>query len=312
MESKAKTPGVVLLMGPTASGKSTLAMKVAGLRDVEIVNCDSQQIYRYLDIGTAKPGPEDRARCPHHLFDIVDPREGFNAGAYQEAADRAIEEIVQRGRIPLVVGGTGLYARALLKGIAEIPPIPEEVREEVRRALAELGPNQIHENLAQVDPESARRLHPNDSQRVTRALEVFRATGRSITWFQEQHGFNQQRYQASIFGMSWPRDLLDQRIRTRLGGMVDQGFLEEAGRLLAMGYPEDTPAFQALGYRELFQVLAGTLSLRRAVERIRLIHRQYAKRQMTWFNKMEGLTWIEGTDPDQALARVLDAVDSCR
>lgn len=301
-------PFVLLLVGPTASGKSDLALRVAEAAGAEIVNCDAQQTYRHMDIATAKPSAGERARVPHHLYDVVDPDEEINAGRYATLADAAVEEISGRGKVPLVVGGTGLYMRALLRGVAPIPEVPAEVRDQVRRALALDGPQSLHARLKDVDPEAAERLHPNDAQRVGRALEVFISTGRPMSMYQDEHRFAKERHPHAIFGVDRSLDLLVHRIRGRVDRMFDHGLLDEARALLDRGYPRTLRAFKALGYREAFEVLDGAMTEDEARERIKTLHRQYAKRQLTWFRK-ESVTWLDD-DGDAAVETITAAIPS--
>jgi len=298
---------ILLLVGPTASGKSRLAMQVAAAAGGELVNCDAQQTYRHLEIATAKPSAEDRARIPHHLYDVVDPDEKINAGLFVAMADAAIAEIAGRGRLPLVVGGTGLYMRTLLRGVAQIPEIPAAVRNQVLQSMATEGAPALHARLRDVDPAAAERLHPNDAQRVSRALEVFIATGTPISEYQTAHHIAEVRYPHAAFAVEWPIKELEQRIRARVDQMFDAGLMDEARGLLEQGYPRDLRAFKALGYREAFAVLDGTLTERDARERIKILHRQYAKRQLTWFRK-EQVTWLPGDAPDAAVEAMLAAI----
>ena len=298
---------ILLLVGPTASGKSRVALQVAAATGAELVNCDAQQTYRHLEVATAKPSAEDQARIPHHLYDVVNPDEEINAALYATIADAAIEEIGGRGQLPLVVGGTGLYMRTLLRGVARIPEVPAAVRDQVLQTLAAEGAPALHARLREVDPAAAERLHPNDAQRVGRALEVFIATGTPISEYQAAHGIAEIRYPHAAFALEWPSEMLEQRIRTRVDQMFDAGLLDEARRLLERGYPRDLRAFKALGYRETFAVLAGELTEREARERIKTLHRQYAKRQLTWFRK-EQVTWLPGDDPEGAVAAMLATI----
>jgi tRNA dimethylallyltransferase len=298
-------PRILVLLGPTASGKTTLSLRLAEHLPVEIVNCDSQQVYRHMDIGTAKPSRDELARVPHHCFDLVNPDEPFNAGIYMGYASAAVEAILSRGNTPLVVGGTGLYARALMKGIAMIPEVPGQLREQVVEQIATQGSPAVHARLAEIDPASAERLHPNDAQRIGRALEVFLATGRTITSFQEAHRFATPRYGAQVFGMSWDREALDKRIDDRVPRLLDAGFLEEARELLRLGYSPDLRALKALGYKELFSMLEGTLTRAQALDEIAATHRSYARRQMTWFRKEPDLHWLDGRDLEQLPKKIL-------
>jgi len=303
----APRPFILLLVGPTASGKSGLALEFAEAAGAEMVNCDAQQVYRGLDIGTAKPSVEDRARIPHHLYDVVEPDQEINAGRYAALADAAIADIAARGRLPLVVGGTGLYMRTLLRGVAPIPEIPAEIREQVRGIQESEGAASLHARLRDADPEAAARLHPNDAQRVGRALEVYLATGRPISMYQDEHGFATERYPHAAFGLEWSLDVLVNRIRTRVDAMFDAGLLNEARALLDRGYPSTLRSFKALGYSEAFDVLDGAMTEDEARERIKVLHRRYAKRQLTWFRR-EDVTWLPGDESEAAVETMVSAI----
>jgi tRNA dimethylallyltransferase len=304
------TGPIFLLLGPTASGKTALALELAARLPLEILNCDSMQVYRGMDIGTAKPTAEELARAPHHLFDLVAPDQELNAGSYGKLADAAIAEVEGRGRFALLVGGTGLWARAVTHGVAPMPDVPPEVRETVRRDLKTLGAPALHQRLVELDPVAAARLHPNDSQRIARALEVALGTGRPISAYQEAHGFAQQRYPHLVFGIRREREELYQRIAERVPRMFEAGFLEEAQRLLDQGYAPDLRAFKALGYHEAFRVLRGRLEVPAAVELIIHAHRHYARRQLTWFRGEESLQWVtpDGAGLTQMLGQLEEAM----
>jgi tRNA dimethylallyltransferase len=287
---------VVVLAGPTASGKTSVSLALAAQFPLEIVNLDASQLYVGLDIGTAKPTTEERAAAPHHLFDVARPDHPLDAGAYVAMADRAVADITGRGHVPLFVGGTGLYLRALLQGLARIPTTPPEVRTRVRDDMRRLGSPAMHARLAEADPKTATRLPPFDAQRISRALEVFLATGQSISEYQEGHGFAEERYRALKLGLKLPPAQLKERIRERAGRMFENGFVEEMGRLLEQGYAPDLRTFKALGYREAAEVLAGRLSRPDALERVIRRHVQYARRQMTWFRGDPEIRWFPPSD----------------
>jgi len=278
-------PSVLVLVGPTASGKTALSLELARRFPLEIVNLDASQLYVGMDIGTAKPDEEERGSVPHHLFDVSTPDQPFNAGAYAALADGLIPKIRSRGRRPLFVGGTGLYARALLFGLAAIPDVPAEVRASVTEWMQREGPAALHARLAEVDPVTAGRLPPGDTQRISRALEVFEATGTPISHFQEEHLFRAPRYRYLKLCVGFPRSILRQRIRDRVPRMFSAGFVREGQALLAAGYSPDLRTFKALGYREVFEHLACRIPLAECVERVTLRHLQYAKRQDTWFSR---------------------------
>jgi len=284
---------ILVLVGPTAAGKSRLAVRLADEIGAEIITADSMQVYRDLDIGTAKPSTEERAGIPHHLIDIADPDETFHAARYQKEADRTITEVLARGHVPFVVGGTGLYVKALLHGLFHdpTPPRHERWRDPFR------GQEQPGEDpramLNRLDPATAERIHPNDSARTRRALEVLLKTGRSITALQKDHGFRENRYRALLLGLSLPREELYRRINARADWMVEQGLLEEVRSLLGRGTGRETPAMRGLGYRHMVQFLQGSIPLEDAVETLKRDTRHYAKRQITWFCNQEKVTWFQ-------------------
>ncbi len=282
------TEPVVVIVGPTAAGKSTLAMTLAEHRDAEIVSADSVQVYRGLDIGSAKPRADEQAAVPHHGIDIFDPTDASDAARWCEVADAAIASIHSRGRVPVVVGGTGLYIRALLYGLAATPPIPDDLRRSVRERAHREDPMTLHAELAELDPEAAARIAPSDRQRVGRALEVVLATGKPLSAFQSEHGFETPRYRSRLVAL-WPddRSQLHERIHSRARAMLDAGWIEEVDALLRAGLDPMAPGLSTLGYREI----AARLSLGDTIDRGALLetvatgHRRYAKRQLTWFRK---------------------------
>ncbi len=276
---------ILVLVGPTASGKTSLSLELARRFPLEIVNLDASQLYVGMDIGTAKPSAAERAEIPHHLFDVSMPDRPLNAGVYAGLADQLIAPILERGRWPLFVGGTGLYAKALLFGLATIPEVPAAIRDSIIGRMKQEGSAALHARLAEVDPVTARRLPPADTQRISRALEVFEATGTPISAFQEEHRFQVPRYRYLKLCVQWPRPVLRQRIVERVPGMFEAGFVREVEALLASGYPPELRTFKALGYREVIEHLEGRSTLSECIERVTLRHLQYARRQETWFNR---------------------------
>lgn len=277
-------PPVLVLVGPTASGKTSLSIELAQRFPLEIVNLDASQLYAGMDIGTAKPTAEERGEVPHHLFDVSTPDRPLNAGAYAELADGVIAEVLSRDRWPLLVGGTGLYARALLFGLARIPEVPSGIRDAINARIQRDGTAAVHARLAEVDPVTARRIPRGDTQRISRALEVFEATGIPISRYQDEHRFAAPRYRYLKLCVSWPRTVLRQRIVDRVPRMFEAGFVREVEGLLSAGYPPGLRTFKALGYREVIDHLAGCSSLPECIERVTTRHLQYAKRQETWFS----------------------------
>ncbi len=280
---------LVIIAGPTAAGKTATALSVAGDFDAEIVNADSMQVYRGLDIGTAKPTSAERKEIPHHLLDVVEPDEEYHAGRFQEDADAVVMEMQRRQKLPLVVGGTGLYIKSLLYGLCEMPPIPAEIRLRVQAELEEEGVESLHRQLERLDPPVAARLASRDRARIVRALEVYRAAGRSISSFQEQHRFSQPKYSFLYLYLACERTKLYRRIADRVQQMLDRGFLDEVRGLLDRGFSPELKSLQSIGYRQLIRHLAGELSLDEAVELIVRDTRRYAKRQETWFSKVPGI-----------------------
>lgn len=284
---------IVIIQGPTASGKSELAIRLAEQIDGEIVNADSMQVYRGMDIGTAKPSPAMQQRVPHHLIDIVDPDVNFTAADFQRRASEAIDSIQRRGKHPIVVGGTGLYIRALLYGLMESPAGDEEYRRELKALAARAGNESVHRLLAAVDPATAAVLHPNDLVRIMRALEVFRQTGRPISALRQEHGFSGDQYRTLKLGIRVERQELYRRIEQRVDRMMEDGLEHEVSRLLAAGFHADLKAMRAIGYRQICAYLAGSVPLEEAIALIKQETRHYAKRQDTWFKRDAEISWVD-------------------
>lgn len=300
----------VVILGPTAVGKSELGLALAERWDGEIVSADALQAYRGLDIGTAKPTAEERRRVPHHLLDFLDPAERYSAGQFAALARQAIGEIEARGAVPLVVGGSGLYLRALLEGLAPIPPIPAAVRRRVEARLADEGLEPLRRELERVDPTAAAQIPAGDSQRTMRALEVAESTGRPLSsWWREA---GEPPVAADVVGLTLPRALLYDRVAGRVRRMLEQGWDVEVERLLQCGVSPSCPAFQAIGYRELARHVCGEQTLEEAVEATIRRTRHYAKRQMTWFRRMAGVVWIEELTLAERLASVRHVLSGLR
>lgn len=302
------SPPVLAIVGATATGKSALGLALAEELGGEIVNADALQVYRGFDLGTAKSGPEERARVPHHLIDILDPWERYSAGEFARRAREAIDGIQARGRVPVVVGGSGLYLRALIQGISPIPPGDPEVRRRLRERLDEEGLAALAAELARADPETAARLGAGDTQRVLRALEVAQVSGRPLSaWIAEQP-FGAQSIATIRFGLTVPRSILYDQIAGRVARMVEQGWVEEVARLLAQGLDPGLPAFQAIGYRQLVRHLQGDWTLEHAVGETVKATRRFAKRQETWFRREPDVTWLSALDLDHRILLVLEHV----
>lgn len=294
---------IITICGPTGVGKTGFAITLSRALNAEIVGADSMQIYKYLDIGTAKPDERERQLAVHHLVDFLDPKEEFDAGSFSAMADQAITDISARGRVPVVAGGTGLYIRALIHGLFRQNPVCPNTLDRLNTDLEEKGPKILHEALAVCDPEAAKKIHPNDGFRIVRALEVFQTTGAPISSRQSDHDFKSNRYESLTFGLSMDRTALYDRINRRVDIMMEQGLLEEVKTLVKRGYSLDLKSMQSIGYRHMGMYIKGEIDLDEAVRLLKRDTRRYAKRQFTWFNKEPGLTWIDVADTDKAIDR---------
>ena len=297
------TSGIVVVAGPTASGKSDLAFRLAQEFDAELICSDSMQVYRQFDVGTAKPTLSEQKQVRHHQLDLIDPDGHYSAGKYERETAIIIKQIQQRGRLPILVGGTGLYYRALMYGISNIPEIPEKIRQELSNLQEEHGTSYCWEQLQKHDPQTAKRLHPNDTSRIMRSLEVVLATGTSITAFQQQQPFAEARYPVLAVAYEWERSVLYERINQRTSKMLKSGWIEEVEMLLESYSPELKP-LQAIGYREIVEHLQDRLKREPLVKEIQQRTRQYAKRQMTWFRREAKIEWHQPDDE----AAILDKI----
>lgn len=286
---------VPVLVGPTAVGKTALSLDLAELLDAEIVSADSRQVYRYMDIGTAKPTPEERRRVPHHFIDVRDPDEYYSAGEYGREARRAIQELLDKGRLPIVVGGSGFYLRALFDGLFEPRISDPEVKERIRQRIREEGLQSVYEYLRRVDPESAERIHPNDEQRIVRALEVYEIAGRPMSSFFAEKP-EPAPFASVWIGLERDREELYQRINRRVEEMFHAGLVDEVRGLLERGYSPSLNALRTVGYREVIEHLQGHYDLERAVYLVKRNTRRYAKRQLTWFRKERRIQWVPVDD----------------
>jgi tRNA dimethylallyltransferase len=284
---------ILVILGATASGKSELAMELAARAGAEILSVDSMQVYRHMDIGTAKPMADERARVRHHLIDVVEPSETFTAARFVELADAAIADAATR-KVPLIVtGGTPLYYKTLFEGMFEGPGASEEIRQRLRA----LSNDELHRRLTEVDPAAAARIHRNDTKRLVRALEVFEMTGQPISSLQREWATPEHRHAAVWIGLAWDRDLLNRRINARVKAMNEAGWLDETRRLLDRYGDLSSTAAEATGYHELIAHLRGRMSLDDAIEQIKIATRQLARRQMKWFRRFPNVTWLPGGLP---------------
>ncbi len=285
-----------VICSPTATGKTQLALELVETFGGDIVNADSMQVYRFLDIGTAKPTVEERMRVTHHLIDVVDPDEEYNAAVYAEQARAIIEKIARTSKPVFVVGGTGLYIRALLQGIIATPPVDENIRNYYRDLRDRHGREYLFGLLSERDPQAAGRINLNDSVRVIRALEVLEQSGQSIIALQQKHAFADCPYDACKIGLSIERAELKKRIALRTSRMVEAGLVEEVRELLKRGYSEKLKAMQSLGYKQVVDFIRGRSEWDRALELINRDTWQYSKRQLTWFSADKTINWFA---PDQ-------------
>lgn len=294
-------PKILVIVGPTASGKTRMAVELAQRHNGEVISADSMQIYRTMDIGTAKPTQEEMGGIPHHMIDVADPEEDFSVARYVEMAARCVDDVLARGKLPIVAGGTGLYIDSLLSGRTFAPFSPDSaLRGELERELAEKGGQAMLEALAQVDPEAAQRLHPNDHKRIIRALEVYRSTGKTITQHNRETQAIPPRYNALTIGLAFQdRQAMWRRIDQRVDEMVAAGLEDEVRRLLTSGISPKCTAMQAIGYKEFTQALSGEMTWQEAAEVVKLRSRQYAKRQLTWFGRNPNTRWVRWDDPPE-------------
>jgi tRNA dimethylallyltransferase len=289
---------LVVITGPTATGKTGVAVDLAKRFDAEVISADSMQVYRGFDIGTAKPGPAERQGIFHHLIDVAEPNEPFDAARFKTLADDAVRAISDRGRQVFVVGGTGLYIRALLHGLQRGPSPDPLLRAELMSRAEAAGWPAMHRLLMEKDAPTARRLHPNDGVRILRALEVVMSSGTPLSQWHADHQFEETRYDACLLCLQRPRAILNDIINHRVDQMMQMGFLAETRGLLDAGLSPDLKPMQGLGYRRLVAHLRGALTLEEAVEKIKTDTRRFAKRQVTWFKKEPHLTWAPPTADD--------------
>ncbi len=303
---------VIVIAGPTGVGKSDLALRLAKRARGEIVNFDSIQLYRGFDLGSAKPSPEARLRVPHHLFDVLDGTEEFNAAEYARVARPIVDQISRRGNSPILVGGTFFYLRALLAGLPEMPARDEAIRARIRNIAAKPhGQQHLHRWLSKVDPQSGKRIAPNDRHRVERALEVWMVSGRLISTWERPTAQSSEEIPATKIALSVERQLLHQRLDARVDAMYRAGLIEETRGLLQR-YPASARPFSAIGYREAIAVITGAITVDQAISETRRRTRAYAKRQVTWLRAERNVHWVDATDHDAAFAAALQIIEGER
>jgi tRNA dimethylallyltransferase len=290
---------ILVILGPTASGKSALALEIAHRVGAEIISVDSMQVYRGMDIGTAKPTAAERARAPHHLIDLVNPNESFTVARFVELADALIRESAGQSTPLIATGGTPLYYKALFQGLFDGPPADQAVRDRLRA----MPNDELYRRLTAADPQAASRIHLNDSKRLVRALEVHELTGRPISSFQTDWDENSFRHNAVWIGLSWDKDAINRRINARVRAMLAAGWVDETRDLLARYGTLSQTAAEATGYRELVNHLQGKQTLGDATEQIKIATRQLARRQMKWFRRWSQIHWLAGDQPTDELIK---------
>jgi tRNA dimethylallyltransferase len=303
---------VIVIVGPTASGKTELAVKLAAMVDGEIISADSMQLYKYMDIGTAKPDAAEMSGIRHYLISEVTPDTEFSVARFRELALKYISEILDRGRQPIVAGGTGLYVNSLIYNINFSETVSDpELRDRLKREALERGNRYLYERLVEIDPEAASGIHENDLKRIIRAIEVHEHTGRPISLHRQLSRLEPPPYRYLVFGLRWDREKLYKRIERRVDLMFERGLLDEVRGLVGMGYDKYAVAMQGLGYKEILAYLRGECTLEEAVYILKRDTRRYAKRQMTWFRRIEGIQWLdidENTDMEKQAKKVADRI----
>ena len=300
-------PKIVIVLGPTAVGKTELALAVAQRVNAEIVNADSQQVYRYLDIGTGKPSKPERERVRHHLIDVVNPDEDFNAALYRQLAAASIDEIHKRGAKVLVSGGTGLYLKALTGGLFSGPSQDTELRANLEREIAQIGLAALYDRLIAIDPGANTKIHPNDRQRIVRALEVYQSTGRPLSEWQNEHRFQEEAFQVLKIGLVRPRAELYDLINERSESMIRAGLLDEVRGLMERGYELDLKPLRSVGYRQMGEVIEGMKGLPEAMAEMKQETRRLAKRQLTWFRSDPEIHWFHPGKQEREIGQLIQA-----
>ena len=300
----AKTKAIAIC-GPTASGKTALSIELAKKINGEIVSCDSMQIYKYMNIGTAKPDAQEMQGIRHYLLDIVEPNERYSVADYKRDAKKAIKEIIEKGKVPIIVGGTGLYLDSLIYEIEyQNIEFDEEYRKKLEKQVEEIGLETLYEEAKKIDPEAIEKISSNDKKRILRILEIYHATGKNKTEQEKESRKKEVEYDYRVFAINWDREILYNRINKRVDIMIEQGLIEEVKEILKK-YDEFPTAMQGLGYKEVVQYLKGEYTKEEMIEKLKMETRRYAKRQLTWFRKNKQTIWLDGENGIQNNMKII-------
>ena len=306
MNSTGRKPKIIIICGPTGIGKTSVAIKIAENVNGEIISADSMQIYRHMDIGTAKPTQAEQGRARHHMIDIVNPDEHFDAALFSRIAHDKVLKLDARRIVPVVAGGTGLYIKALIHGLFGADPADPDIRTRLKGEVDAHGAGFLYERLAESDPDAAERIHPNDTYRIIRALEMVEATGKTISKHHGEHRFADKRYKVLKIGLQIEREALYDRINQRVDAMIEKGLVDEVRGLLERGYSQDLKSMQSIGYRHMVDFIKGRVLLDETIRTLKRDTRRYAKRQMTWFNADPEIVWTKPDHAENIMLRVKD------
>ena len=296
---------VIAICGPTASGKTALSIELAKKINGEIISCDSMQIYKYMNIGTAKPNTQEMQGIKHYLLDIVEPNERYSVADYKRDAKKAIKEIIEKGKVPIIVGGTGLYLDSLIYEIEyQNIEFDEEYRKKLEKQVEEIGLETLYEEAKKIDPKAIEKISSNDKKRILRILEIYHATGKNKTEQEKESRKKEVEYDYRVFAINWDREVLYDRINKRVDIMIEQGLIEEVKEILKK-YDEFPTAMQGLGYKEVVQYLKGEYTKEEMIEKLKMETRRYAKRQLTWFRKNKQTIWLDGENGIQNNMKII-------
>ena len=306
LKNFAEKPKVIIICGPTGIGKTSVAIKIAEAVNGEIISADSMQIYRHMDIGTAKPTPAEQDRARHHMIDIVNPDEHFDAALFSGIAHDKVLNLDARRIVPIVAGGTGLYIKALIHGLFGADPADPDIRTKLKGEVDAHGAGFLYERLAESDPDAVGRIHPNDTYRIIRALELTEATGKTISKHHGKHRFADKRFTVLKIGLQMEREALYDRINQRVDVMIEKGLVDEVSGLLERGYSQDLKSMKSIGYRHMVDFIKGRVSIDETIRTLKRDTRRYAKRQMTWFNADPEIVWTKPDQVEDIMLRVKD------